>query len=111
MANSPSAKRVPPADVPSVTVGDLRIDVIHWGRDEGFGQNGGVLRAVDTTSGATAWTLKVYDIDYDSQMESDVQDIFITALKKPWLRNQLLVIDERGRHYRIDLATRAVTAE
>lgn len=110
MANSPHAKRLPPEDVPSITVGDLRIDVIHWGREEGFDQNGGVLRAVDTTTGATAWTLKVYEISYDSQMESDVQDIFITALRKPWLRNVLLVSDERGRNYRVDLATRAVTA-
>lgn len=111
MANSPRAKRVPPQDVPSVTVGDIRIDVIHWARDAGFDQNGGVLRAVDTKTGATAWTLKVYDVQYDSQMESDVQDIFITALRKAWLRSQLLISDERGRHYRVDLATLAVTAE
>lgn len=111
MANFPRAKRVPPAEVPSLIVGDLRIDVIHWGRDEGFGQNGGVLRAVDTTTGATAWTLKVYEIAYDQHLESDVQDIFITSLRKPWLRNHLLVGDEQGRHWRVDLATRAVTLE
>jgi hypothetical protein len=111
MANSPRAKRVPPATVPSLTIGDLRIDVIHWGRDEGFGQNGGVLRAVDTTSGATAWVVKVYDISYDPHLESDVQDIFITALRKPWLRNCLVVSDERGRQFRVDLATRAVAPE
>lgn len=111
MAKPPLAKRLPPAEVPSLHVGDLRIDVVHWAREEGFSQNGGVLRAVDTTTGATAWTLKVYDISYDAALESDVQDIFITSLKKPWLRNQLLVADERGRHWRIDLATRAVTAE
>lgn len=111
MAVPPNAKRVPPVEVPSIMIGDLRIDVVHWARDEGFGQNGGVLRAVDTTSGATAWTLKVYGINYDTQLESDVQDVFITALRKPWLRNHLLVSDERGRSWRIDLATRTVTPE
>jgi hypothetical protein len=111
MGISPRAKRVPPAAVPSITIGDLRIDVVHWARDEGFGQNGGVLRAVDTSSGATAWTLKVYAVDYDPALESDVQDIFITSLRKPWLRNHLLVGDERGRHFRVDLASRVVTPE
>jgi hypothetical protein len=109
MTTGKSAKRAPPAPVPPLTIGSMRIDVVHWARDDGFGQNGGVLRATDLNTGAELWTLKVYTIDYDASRETDVQDIFITSVRKAIFGNRLIVKDERGRRFKIDLATRAVT--
>ena len=111
MSDAPRAKRVPPADVPSVTVGATRVDVVHWGRDEGYNQNGGLLRAVDTRTGAELWMLKVYQTEYDPQMESDVQDVFIKSMRKAVFGDKLLIADENGRKFAVDLATRAVTPD
>ena len=104
----PSRKRVPPPVVPPVTVGDIRFEAIHWGRERGLGQNGGYLAALDKRTGAELWTLKVYDVEYDPSLEEDVQDIFIRSLSRTLLGGKLKVTDERGRRYRLDPATKSV---
>lgn len=111
MSSAPAAKRVPPPEVPPVMVGTTRIDAVHRSRDDGFGQNGGVLRATDTKTGAELWTLKVYQIDYDPRLESDVQDVYIKAMRKAMFGNKLLVTDENDRRWRVDLTTRAVSQD
>ncbi len=110
MNQGPSAKRVPPAEVPPVVVGNMRVEVVHFGRNEGFNQNGGILRAVDAANGSELWTLKVYDVTYDDHMESDVQDVFITSMRKAMIGNKLLITDENARKWTVDPATRAVSA-
>ena len=41
----PMGKRLGPDDVPSVITGDIRFDVVHWGRERGLEQNGGYIAA------------------------------------------------------------------
>ena len=107
---APAGKRVGPPDVAPVTIGKLRFEAIHWGRDRGFGQNGGYIAAYDAAGGAELWTLKVYQIDYDSEMEEDVQDIFIETMSKSTSGDRLEITDERGRRYIVDPGTRSVQA-
>lgn len=97
----PAAKRVAPPEVPPVEMEDIRIEVLHWGREEGLGQNGGHLRVYDADSGALRNTIKVYEIEYDEKMEWDVQDRFIEELWKDE-DDQLHVIDEDGNEFRVD---------
>ena len=104
------AKRVGPKDVPAVTIKNLRFEVIHWGKDRGFAQNGGYIAAFDKTSGEELWTLKIYDIVYDPELESDVQDLFIKSMKKSWFGNTLKIIDERGRQYVVNPDNRTVVS-
>lgn len=106
----PAAKRVGPPDVEPVTIDGVRYEAVHWGRERGLGQNGGYLEAVDAASGASLWLLQVYAIDYDPDLEEDVQDVFIETLKAG-PRGTLKVVDERGRRYAVDPATRTVTAK
>lgn len=103
-------KRVGPKDVPAVTIKDLRFEVIHWGKDRGFAQNGGYIAAFDKTSGEELWTLKIYDIVYDPELESDVQDLFIKSMKKSWFGNDLKITDERGRQYIVNTDARTVAS-
>jgi hypothetical protein len=104
----PSAKRVGPPEVPPVTVGRMRIEAMHWGKDRGLGQNGGYIAAFDRASGNELWTLKVYDVHYDPKMESDVQDIFIKSMSKSFFGQKLKITDEHDRRYVIDLDTQKV---
>ncbi len=53
-------KRLAPAKVRPVTVGKLRYEVIPFGKDRGFQQDSGILRAVSTVSGAELWTLQLF---------------------------------------------------
>lgn len=102
------AKRLGPKNVPPVTIKNTRFEAIHWGKDRGFMQNGGYIVALDKTSGAELWTLKIYDISYDPELESDVQDIFIASMSKSLFGNKLKITDERGRKYVVDPEARTV---
>ncbi len=103
MTHRPEGKRIGPPTVEPLRFGHLRIEALHWGRERGLGQNGGYLRAVDAETGDEAWTLRVYRIDYDPHLEDDVQDIFIRSIEPSGTDATLLVTDERGRRYSVDL--------
>jgi hypothetical protein len=108
-ARMPQPKRTAPPKVKPVTVGDVRIEALHWGRSRGLGQNGGYIVAVDPASGRELWTLKVYDIAYDPKMEEDVQDLFIAKLAVAG--DKLSVRDEQGRRFLVDLKRKTVAAQ
>lgn len=102
------AKRVAPTEVPPVQIGNVRYEVVHWGRRRGWPQNGGYIVACDAATGKELWTLQVYESKYDDAMESDVQDVFITAMSRTLFGGKLSITDENGRMYRVDPATRTV---
>jgi hypothetical protein len=104
----PAAKRVGPPEVPAVKQGTTRFEVIHWGKDRGLGQNGGYIAALDDSTGRELWTLKVYDVAYDAELEEDVQDVFIESMAMR-AAGTLEIADEKGRRYLVDPATRRVT--
>jgi len=106
----PAGKRVGPEEVPPVTIAGTRYEVVHWGRERGLGQNGGYIAAVDAASGQELWTLKVYDVTYDPDMEEDVQDVFIESLA-PRGDDKLAIVDERGRKYIVDPRRRQARPE
>ena len=99
-------KRGGPAEIAPVSIGNVTYSVIHFGRAEGLDQNGGYLAAHDKKTGEKLWALKIYDTKIDPALERDVQDVFITELRK---QGQFLeVTDEKGRHYRVDVKKRSV---
>lgn len=102
----PKPKRVGQPDVEPVTIGTLRFEVLRKTRTRGFGQNGGVIAAIDTGTAQEQWTLKVYSIEYLPKLETDVQDIFITVLAKSDNGKTLQVTDERGRRFEVDIGAR-----
>lgn len=102
----PKPKRVGPPDVKPVRIGDLRFEAVHWGRERGLNQNGGVIAAVDAKSGKEQWTLVVYPIVYKPKLETDVQDIFIESLEAAPDGRHLIVKDENGRRFEVDIAAR-----
>jgi len=69
----------------------------------------GFVVASDTSSGRELWRQRIYQIHVDPSRERDVQDVFITSLT---LRSGSLVIaNEHGERYVLDLSTRKVTRE
>jgi hypothetical protein len=79
------------------------------GKAHGFGQNGGIIAAVDEASGRTLWTLKVYDVAIDPAEEEDVQEVFISRLSLVPDGERLVVEVEDGRRFTISLRERAVS--
>jgi hypothetical protein len=91
--------------VPAVTHEGRLYEIPHFNNP--CGQNGGCVVARDAASGTQIWALKVYCTPYDLQLETDVQDVFITSLAVQ--NGQLVVKNERNLEFAIDLGTRAVS--
>lgn len=100
------------ADVPTaeaVTVGTVRYEAPLWTRARGLPQNGGYLEAFDTRTNQSLWLIQVYAISPNSDRETDKQEIFITRMTPDHAGQHLIVEDERGRHWLVDLASRRIT--
>ncbi len=120
---APSAGGAPPAapaadrergnvPVPTpVTHEGVRYQAVLWGRARGLPQNGGYVAAVDERTGAELWLAKIYDRRPDNGMEEDRLDVFITRLELSADARSLLVTNELGAVYRLDLQTRSVVRE
>lgn len=87
----------------------VRYEAVHWGRSRGLGQNGGYLQAVDPATGSVLWVHRIYAIAYEPDMEQDMQDRFITRLAISERGDALLIGDERGARYVLDLRTHQVS--
>jgi len=88
-------KRSVPKPVPPVLQDDVEYRAPH--------ARMGFVEAIDTVSGRKLWETRVYYVFIDPRGERDVQDVFITSLQVE--AGSLLVRNEAGRTYRLDLRT------
>ena len=100
-------KRAGPEPVDPVVIGAVRFEAPTDGKAKGLGQNGGFVVAHDAATGAELWTAKVYAIAYKPDMEGDKQDVFIIEMKPSADGRSLRVTDDRGRRWKVDLASHA----
>lgn len=61
---------------------------------------GGYIYATDEKTSKPLWSKFVYTIQYDSSMEMDIQDVFISQLFAE--NDKLIVVDENGTRYELD---------
>lgn len=93
------AKRASPKPVPPVVYKGITYSAPNPGGSENY------VIASDST-GTEQFRIKVFDTPIDPRMEEDVQWVFITELKLSG--DFLLVEDEKGRCFAINLTTRGV---
>lgn len=93
------AKRVTPTPVPPVTIGNIKYSAPH--------DKMGFVVATDTGNGKELWRVRIYSVLINPFLERDVQDVFITSLVVSG--GTLLIENERGDKYTLDVHTRRVT--
>ena len=108
-AASAEKERADAPEATPVTVAGVCYQAPVFTRTQGLPRNGSYVEAVDAQTGKRWWLLDVVGPQADDGKEGDKRDVFITELKLAG--RHLQVTDERGRHYRIDLHTRAVTRQ
>jgi hypothetical protein len=101
------AKREAPTEVPPVVIDGIKYAAPHFANP--CGQNGGCVVASDAATGAQLWFVKVYCVTYQPAYEMDVQDVFIETLAAGGAG--LLITNEIGHRFTLDLKTRAVTGD
>lgn len=102
-------KRRGPKSVPSVVVDNIRYEVITSAKARGFGQDGGVIAAVDVATGSELWSLVVYKTAYEPGEEQDVQERYITKLTLTKDKNVLRVDNESHKSYLVNLSSHEVS--
>ncbi len=100
------ADRNPPEPIDPVEKDGVRYEVVHWGNIAGYQQNGGIVEAYNAADDTPLWSVLVYTIEYNPDLEGDVQDIFITQMSLE--DGYLEVKNERGGVYHINLADQSV---
>jgi hypothetical protein len=103
------AKRSAPKPVPSIRYKGIVYSVIHWSSENGTGQNGGYIEARDKRSKKKIWGCVVYRIKKTAGLEGDVQDVFITNLRIDKKKRVLIVINEIGEIFHVNIKTRKVS--
>jgi hypothetical protein len=107
------AKRAAPKQIAPVVSGGVRYmapDVMPnylsiYGASKCF-RSGGCVEARDRQTGKLLWQVEVYQTKYDPNMELDVQVVYINSLKID--RDKLMIKNELGDRYTVDLKTHAV---
>lgn len=96
-------ERVETPEPNAVSLNGKRYQAVHWGKARGLQQNGGYIAVIDERSGREIALIKIYSIEYDADLEEDVQDIFIKKLSLDTTKPTLWVENERGNVYALDL--------
>ena len=107
-ASGTMAKRVAPAKVPPVNTGEAIVSVPHFPQGA-RAQNGGVLEAHHPGTKDLLWRIQIYKTKYKPGLERDVQDVFIKSLSFDKSHNLLIVSDEKGRVFVLNLKNKKVT--
>lgn len=93
-----TAKRAAPVEVAPVSR-----DGIEYCAPRSAGKIGQV-QARDAESKKVLWEATIYEIEYDPDLEKDVQWVFISGLNIEG--ESLIITDERNKRYALDLKTR-----
>lgn len=105
----PKPSRRPPPQVDPIEHKGVRYEQETQGLRHGLDRTTGYLVAVDPASGERLWTLKVYDSGNIEHLEKDVQWIFFKSMALVEGRDELLIENEVGNRYRVDLQQRTVS--
>ena len=66
----------------------------------------GHIEARNIKTGKIIWDLKVYDVEYQPNLETDIQEVYIISLKIKG--DDLEVVNEINEKYLVDLKNRRV---
>lgn len=103
-----SAKRLPPKDVVPVVFEGIEYSVTHWTKEKGLRQNGGYILATEQSSGDEIWVKRIYETQYQQNLEKDIQDVFIIAISIDKKNRSLRVINEEGKLFKVNIDDQAV---
>ncbi|MCF6281072.1 MAG: hypothetical protein L3J28_02500 [Candidatus Polarisedimenticolaceae bacterium] len=95
-------------EVAPVYIGGVRYEAVQDGLSRGLKQDGGYLQVVDPATNQLLWRILVYNTPYNANMERDLQELYIRQLNPSADCNELIVEDENGGRYRVNLIERRV---
>ncbi len=102
--------RVGQPDQPPITVDGRRYEQIVNGAALDLDQRTGYLAVFDAESGSRLHLVRVYDVPFDPDLEADVQDVFFTSMRLDDSGHAIIIENERGGRFSVDLDSLTVSA-
>ena len=109
MTDADRPSRPPPPSVAPVLIDGVRFVQLTNPGPVGLAPGGGWLVAADAKTAEPLWSLRVYGNAADAGDETDVQQVFFRSMKRVRGERALEIENERGKSFRVDLATRTAT--
>ncbi len=103
---TPSRKA--PPEVPPISHDGVRYQQVLSGAELGEPGRSGYLGAYDADTGERLWHVRVYEHERAEHLEEDVQDVFFASMQLLEASRRLLIENERGERFEVDIETRAV---
>jgi len=104
-----AVKRRAPPKVAAVSLDGVRYEQTVLARSEAAGgQRTGYLAAYKGTSDERLWRVRVYELRIDPNLEGDVQDVYFTKMAASADGHELLIENEAGGRYAVDVRTQGV---
>ncbi len=105
---APRASRRPPRRVEPVVHAGVRYEQVIGKALPEQDDTGRYLAAYDVATGQLLWGVKVYDTPHIAELERDVQAVFFASMQLDAAGTSLLIANERGRQFAVELASHAV---
>ena len=103
-----AVKRRAPPKVAAITLDGIRYEQAVLPRSEATGQRTGYLAAYKGVSDERLWRVRVYDLKIDAHLEGDVQDVYFAKMEASPDGREILVTNEIGGHFAVDVRTQGV---
>ena len=101
-----TAKRLAPEEVAPIVQNGFVYTIGYSAYDDARKIRTTFIEATDMNTGRGLWKAPIYQTKYDPAMETDAQDIFVTGFQPKG--RKLLIENEHGRQFLLDLRTRKV---
>ena len=100
-------KRREPEPVPPIEFEGMRYEAPLAGSLYGYQQDGGIVIARNLANNTLAWSQRIYENEYESDIEEDKQDVFIAKMILTADNAALLIENEHGVEFRLNLCDRS----
>ena len=107
LTSSLMAKRAAPNKVSAITTEKAVFSVPHFSNEERH-QNGGFVEAHHPKTKKLLWRIKIYNTNYNPDLEQDIQDVFIKTMSFEKKHNLLIFSDEKSRTFALNLDSKKV---
>lgn len=105
--NGSRRRRLPP-ELKPIAVNGVVYTELRQGNKLGYEQKGGFVVATDQKTGEMLWHVRVYSIQYIEGKETDVQEVFFTRMALLPGGTDILIENELGKQFVVNLANRSV---
>lgn len=106
---SDGLSRVGQPELPAIPFEGRRYEQIMNGDALDLPQRTGYLAVFDAATGSRLALIKVYDVEFDPDMEADVQDVFFTRMELDEAARRIVIENERGKVFYVTIDDQQVS--